>query len=729
MLMRFVLLLLFVFFPLHGNVEAQDDLRVFARWRMYSDVSNSLYDAIAKEAYRYLDEREKNLSAISGEAGWRKYIDDVRGKLRDAFGPMPEKTPLNARVTGTFEYEGITVENILFESRPGFFVTSSMFKRSDLKGRLPAILYVCGHSRDGYKSKTYQHIAMNLARKGFAVLAMDPVGQGERYQYYDPEKGESAVGGPTSEHSYAGLQYLLIGRTMAMVRLWDGIRAVDYLCTRPDVDPERIGVQGRSGGGTMSAYLGAMEPRMAAAAPECYITSFRRLFQSIGPQDAEQNLLGQIALGLDHGDFLLARAPKPTLVVTTTRDFFSIQGARETVRSVVPAFEALGAGGNIGMIEDDATHMSTRLNRERVYAFFMRAFGVEGSSADEDIPPLEPGKLQVSETGQVITSGSRNIYDLIREDAAPVLENLGKARAAARNRIERRRRFLVEKTRSLSGYETPREAPETVFTGRFRRDGYSVEKYIIDASGDIPLPSLVFTPEGGGKHPAVLFVSSRGKEAEAGEGGLLERLALQGYVVMAVDIPGFGELKVNTRGDDSVIRGVSYNILFGAQLIGRSVTGIQAACVTRALGYMLSRDDVTGNEAVAVAWGITGPALTHAAALGGGIGAVALVESPVSWESVLDHRFYDQAVGSTIVPSALLYYDLPDLTGVLAPRPVVVIDPVGGDGKPADDALTEKVVSVAAPFYGEEREKFGIVRSGGGVSAEELLLRWLESVD
>jgi len=727
--MRFVLLLLFVFFSFQGTVGAQDDLGVFTRWRMYSDVSNSLYNTIAKEAYRYLDEREKDLSEIGDETGWRKYIGDVRGKLREAFGPMPEKTPLEARVTGTFEHEGITVENILFESRPGFFVTSSMFRRSDLKGRLPAILYVCGHTKDGYKSETYQHIVMNLASKGFAVLAMDPVGQGERLQYYDPEKGGSVIGGPTSEHSYAGLQYLLIGKTMAMVRLWDGIRAVDYLCARPDVDPERIGVQGRSGGGTMSAYLGAMDSRIAAAAPECYITSFRRLFQSIGPQDAEQNLLGQIALGLDHGDFLLARAPKPTLVVTTTRDFFSIQGARETVRSVVPAFEALGAGGNIGMIEDDATHMSTRLNRERVYSFFMKAFGVEGSPVDEEIPPLEPGRLQVSKTGQVITSGSRNIYDLIREDAAPVLENLEKARAAARNGIETRRGFLVEKARFLSGYEAPRETPEIVFAGRFRRDGYSVEKYIIDASGDIPLPSLVFTPEGGGKHPAVLFVSSRGKEMEAGEGGLLEKIALRGHVVMAVDIPGFGELKVNTRGDDSVIRGVSYNILFGAQLIGRSVTGIQAACVTKALGYLLSREDVTGEEAVAVARGITGPALVHAAVLGGGVGAAALMESPVSWESILKHRFYDQAAGSTIVPSALLYYDLPDLTGVLAPRPVVLIDPLGGDGEQADDTLAEGVETIVAPFYGKERGKFGIVRSGDTVSAEEMLMRWLESLD
>ena len=408
--MMMICVILCLFFCLTAPVSAQEDLTVFTRWRQYSDVENALYENIASEAYRFLDKRESTIAGLDTRDEWQEYIASVRKKLQAAFGPLPEKTPLNARITGTFKHEGITIEHILYESRRGFEVTASLFKRTGLEGELPAVLYVCGHTGDGYKSETYQHIILNLARKGFAVFAIDPIGQGERLQYYDPEEGKSLIGGPTSEHSYAGLQYLLLGRTMSMVRLWDCIRAVDYLCGRPDIDAARIGVHGRSGGGTMSSFLGAMDDRIAAAAPECYITGLRRLFQSIGPQDAEQNLLSQISSGLDHGDFLLARCPKPTLVVATTRDFFSIQGVRETVQSVRPAFRAFDSEDNIGLIEDDAPHQSTKKNRERVYAFFINTFGVESTPIDEDIPPIDPVRLQVSSTGQVITSGSKTSF-------------------------------------------------------------------------------------------------------------------------------------------------------------------------------------------------------------------------------------------------------------------------------------------------------------------------------
>src|SRR5690606_6078198 len=153
----------------------------------------------------------------------------------------------------------------------------------------------------------------------------DPVGQGERLEYFDPKTGKSSVGGPTIEHSYPGAQAFVTGSSQARYMIWDGIRGVDYLLSRKEVDSDRIGITGRSGGGTQSAYIAAFDERIKAAAPENYITSFTRLFQSIGPQDAEQNFPSGIISGLDHADLLSVRAPKPGLMITTTRDMFSIQ--------------------------------------------------------------------------------------------------------------------------------------------------------------------------------------------------------------------------------------------------------------------------------------------------------------------------------------------------------------------------------------------------------------------
>ena len=165
-------------------------------------------------------------------------------------------------------------------------------------------------------------------------------------EYFDTASGKSTIGGPTMEHSYPGAQAFITGSSQAMYMIWDGIRAVDYLVSRREVDPARIGITGRSGGGTQAAYIAAMDDRIYAAAPENYLTNFTRLLQTIGPQDAEQNLPGFISRGLDHPDFLIVRAPKPAMMITTTSDMFSIQGAIETENEVAGIYRAYDSGNN-----------------------------------------------------------------------------------------------------------------------------------------------------------------------------------------------------------------------------------------------------------------------------------------------------------------------------------------------------------------------------------------------
>lgn len=715
-----VVLGLLCFLDCPSLTSQQDNLKVFSRWRQYAHAPDMLYNGIVREAYAMLDDRDREIASLRTARQWRRYRETVRSRLEAAFGPLWEKTPLEARVVDRFVHQGIEVEKIIFESRPGYHVTAAFFKREGAGGRLPAVLYVCGHTADGFRAEAYQRVILNLAAKGFAVLAIDPAGQGERYQYFDPELGESRLGGTTREHSYAGLQMLLIGRSMAASRLWDGIRAVDYLVGRADVDPDRIAVQGRSGGGTMSSYLGAMDPRFAAVAPECYLTSFRRLLQSIGPQDAEQNLLSQIASGLDHGDFLIARAPKPTLMVTTTRDMFSIQGARETFAQTRPAFDALGSRDNLQMVEDNAPHQSTRANREKVYAFFMRHLGVEGSHEELDLEVISPVMLQVSQSGQVITSGSRTIHELTLEDAAPLIEALERSRQNDRAHREQVRRAAAR----LSGFRTGQPDVPAISVGTIDMPDYSVEKVIIDPDGVIPLPALLFIPAGQGPFEGLLWLDHRGKDAAADSGGAIEALVGSGRMVLAVDLPGTGELSADPRSDDSVIRGVSYNLVFGAQLIGSSVTGIQASAVDRALRYLLSRPEIRPGGVGLAAHGATGPAALHAAALGSPASRLALIGTPLSWQSLVEERWYDESLGATAVPSALPHYDLPDLAGLFAPRRLLVLDPLGGDGKPAGEEPRGRFSAAVSPFYRDSPGHFML--SSEDTPGEAGVARWLD---
>ena len=372
-------------------------------WLLFDDNQSALYKIITSEAFQLLVERSGRIAKLDSKDSWEKYQEETRLRMRLSIDKF-EKTALNPQITGTLDRETFTVEKILFESHPGFFVTSSLFIPKNRQTPAPAIIYCAGHTDTGFRSEVYQRVILNLVEKGFVVFAFDPIGQGERLQYFDAESGKSKIGAPTTEHSYAGIQTLLTGTSLTDYFIWDAIRAIDFLETRKEVDIKRLGVTGRSGGGLQSALLMAYDDRIYAAAPECYITNFKRLLQSIGPQDAEQNPYNFIKNGFDIPDFLHLHAPKPALIITTTHDFFSIQGARETFSEVKKSYNALGYANNIDMVEDLGIHESTKANREALYEFFLKHLYQPGESTEKEIEPFSTEELWVTKTGQVSTA-------------------------------------------------------------------------------------------------------------------------------------------------------------------------------------------------------------------------------------------------------------------------------------------------------------------------------------
>ena len=268
------------------------------------------------EAGKAFDARRAAVAAIKTPDDLARRQRELKGKFLEALGDLPEKTPLNARVVGVEARDGYRLERVIYESRPEHHVTA-LFYLPDGPPPFPAVLMPCGHDDNGKAAEAYQRGCILLARNGIAALCYDPIGQGERRQLLDAD-GKPAGPGNTTEHTLIGVGALLVGRSTAGYRVWDGIRSLDYLASRPEVDPRRLGCTGCSGGGTLTSYLMALDDRVAAAAPSCYITSLERLFATLGPQDAEQNITGQVAFGLDHADYLGLRAPRPTLVLSST---------------------------------------------------------------------------------------------------------------------------------------------------------------------------------------------------------------------------------------------------------------------------------------------------------------------------------------------------------------------------------------------------------------------------
>ena len=204
-----------------------------------------------QEGKKFLRARQQTVTALPNAAAATERQKAVREKILRLLGGLPaEKTPLRTRHIGTEEHTDYRYDKIIYESMPGFYVPANVYRPATGQGPFPAILMPVGHSPEGKEGE--RTTAISLARKGFVVLKYDPIGQGERLQYFDADLRTSKVGSTTEEHSHANGHTVLIGDSVARYRVWDGIRGIDYLVTRPDVDPTRIGITGCSGGGTLS---------------------------------------------------------------------------------------------------------------------------------------------------------------------------------------------------------------------------------------------------------------------------------------------------------------------------------------------------------------------------------------------------------------------------------------------------------------------------------------------
>jgi len=711
---------LFCVIILSLNLKAQPNYNVLNN-TAFGDANNFTYHYLMNQAFGLLDKRDAEISKIKTLSEWQARQKYIRETLIKVMSPFPEKTPLNAKITKIVRKNNFRVENIVFESMPGFYVTSSLFIPNGLKKtqKTPVVIYCSGHDSNAYRCDVYQHILLNLVNKGFIVFAFDPIGQGERKQYYDTEEGKSIIGGSaTKEHSYPGSQLFLTGASLARYMIWDGMRAVDYLLTRKEVDPLRIGITGRSGGGTQTAYIAAVDERIYASAPECYITNFKRLLQTSGPQDAEQNMCHFISEGLDQPDYLIVRAPKPTMMLTTTNDMFNIQGVLETEKEVKRIFKAYGREDNFLRSEDLAPHASTKKNREAMYSFFQKYLNLPGDPKDEDLPLLSPEDLKVTSSGYVtISFNGQTLFSINRDSAIIEEKNLNKKRRNLKKFIPE----AVNSAKNISGFKEPKEKPYSVYMGKFIQKGYFVEKYFIKGEGDYVLPYVVFRPKSStGKY--LLYLNPKGKADSVYINNEIFKYLEAGITVLSPDLLGYGEIGPGSFKGDAYIDGVSHNFLYASILIGRSLTGILASDVISLAEVIKEKDSQA--EITGLAKQGLSPVLLHAAAFSKIINGVILCQPYSSFESIVKNRFYKSRFIRNTVPGALTAYDLPDLAVSLAPRRLLITGTTDGAGEKADQSQINKDMNIIKDGYSfyKSSEELNIVSDYN----TDDILKWLK---
>jgi dienelactone hydrolase len=682
-----------------------DELRVLPERDPSSRAASPLYIHLQRRADAAIERRLAAYEQVkTAEDAWA-WQRARREMFLAALGDFPQRTPLNAKITGTISGDGYRIENVLLESRPGHHVTGNLYLPLS-KPPFPGVIVPCGHSFQGKAAESYQRVCMLLARSGIAAFCYDPIGQGERYQTFAPDGTPLGAGytgsprsvqqleaipgrprfSPTDEHTLMGIGAILVGTNTAQYRIYDGMRAIDYLLSRDDIDPQRIGCTGNSGGGTLTAYLMALDERIACAAPVCYLTTFRRLLATSGPQDAEQNLFGQLAQGLDEADYVLMRAPKPTLLGAGTRDTtFDIAGTWEIYREGKRFYARLGFPERIDLCEADEPHGFTMPLRVAVVRWMRRwLLHIDDAITEPELPVRPASALQCTPQGQVMwLAGERSVFDLNRQrEAALAPQRAAFWKATAREPALAAVRRLT-RIRQRDELPIPRRQGVAVLA----RPGCRVEKTLLEVESTLVLPALDFRPEAWNGR-VVLYLHASGKHVDAAPGGPIERLVQEGVRVLAVDLPGLGELDVRHPrdwGDEGRrLFGPNTSEFFLAYLLGESLVSLHTECILAVIRSVESEaqgDAKTAVEIVAVGTAAGIPAL-HAAALEPtAVAHLTLRRCLDSWVRVLDAPTAGHQLPH-IVHAALTLYDLPDLVRTLDPSRFRQEEPVNALDQP-----------------------------------------------
>jgi len=643
------------------------------------------------------DARDRRKQVINAIATRQQIIDRQKAVVDDVWkmlgGPF-DRNPLNPRVTGIVERPGYRIEKVTFESRPRLYVTANLYVPA-AAGRHPAILGPLGHSVNGKAWPSYQKLFSNLARKGYVVLAYDPFGQGERIEYPATRPGESAIGpGGTSEHEYAGRRLILLGANFGLFRAWDGIRGIDYLLTRAEVDPERLGCCGQSGGGTLTQFLAALDSRIRVAVVSEGNTENLAHVNVEPPgsaDDAEQNIVPALSHGIDRADLLYAFAPKPLLVTVTLHDAghtYSpeyVASSLDFIQEYTRVCSLLGANDHVSLQVTTEQHGYVYEMRRATYAWFNRWFDMKDADDGEMSQAVEPDEtLFVTPTGFVTTSfGGETALSLTRQMAAGIQTPASLGADEVRKRI-----------RAVLGIEAPRgEGLASRILATIRKPGYRAEQFQFTSDREIRTPGWLLTPDNAGPStPTVLYVGEAAAWSSVAEDAFAERLCAKGGCRIAViDVRGRGDCAIAypQRGRfyfPNRIPNEAYLTWF-ALMLGKPLLGGQVYDTLRALDYLRSRPDVGGAVSL-LGDGPHGVIALYAAALDGAVRGVSLRQTATDYRALAVAERYTQPFG-IYAYGILREFDLPNVAGAVAPRSVLLLNPVTPLGEPAGAAARD----------------------------------------
>ena len=640
-------------------------------------MDESLYGHMVQEYYvarvrEVAAKRAAERAKIRTRAQALKLRAQVRRKLRGCFGKRPPKTPLNARVTGVVKRREYAIEKIIYESRPGLLVTANLYlpKRS---GPLPAVLGACGHAGDGKACEAYQGFSQNLARQGFVVLIYDPLSQGERIQY-SRRDGLAKPMGCCWEHNMMGNQMRLLRDVFAMWRTWDGIRGLDYLLSRPEVDQTRVGVTGNSGGGTLTTYLTANDDRFTMAAPSCFVTTYLANVENELPADSEQIPPGIIAAGLDLADFFVAQMPRPTLLLGQEKDYFDTRGLMQTYEELRRLYGILGEQDKVEVFIGPRPHGYFQENREAMYQFFRKHAGLRGKWAEPKLRNEKAETLFATRKGKVSAEGKRRVFDFTSLSAGDVA---AERKCASLRELQR----LIPKVLALPERSGAPHYRVLRPGGMRARPARLYSRFAVETEPGIQALLLRFDtdvlcgtiPSG---RRATLYVPHVSSLEDWGKGFVPSKAD----ATFALDVRGMGLTRARSCYDRKFFTAYGADYLYSSygEMLGESYAGRRVHDVLSALDLL--RDRGYGDIHL-MGRGLGAVTCTFAACLHSAVKRVTLRNGLLSFHELTQSPLQDWPL-SALVRGVLNHFDLPDCLRALRRKKARIVEPWDARMKP-----------------------------------------------
>ena len=597
-------------------------------------------------------ERDRALAdALKKKKTALQYITDVRQRMKSLIGELPERGDLKAQIVGRVQGEGFHVEKIVFQSEPGRYVTAHLYLPDNVDRRLPACVEMCGHGLNGKGNGSM--LAYRMAANGIAVMVVDPLSQGERLQLHD-RQGTPLTRGVTTEHTLIDVPYLLLGSSLAAQEYFDNSRAIDYLLTRSDIDPSRIGAYGFSGGGTQAAYLAALDERIQCTCVALFFSSRERTLELIGPSDGCQQIPNEGSLHIEIADMALMGAPRPFLVLDGKYDFVDHWGALRGFDDLQRVYTTLGYPERVRQYYAEDGH-GAPLDVQREMVSWFRRWLASDESPLVDVAPWQGKDMNCTKRGQVNLEypDARSVTDM----TLARMEHYAGQRSA----------FLQKDAAGIQatlcrhlGITLPEQPIEIIPTGKSALRDITELRFQINREGEMPVPCVVRIPDSTTPQSIIqIHLCEQGKSWYLHEQDSRDAVS-DGTIIIAADLRGIGETSDPYDLNPLKYWNRDYRLSATSLHIGRPLMGQRVIDLITLLDFCTRQPLLQKRHVEVFADGVYGPVVTHTALLDKRIGRAILTRTLRTWRTYLENPMQHDML-CNVLPGVLCDYDLPDL--------------------------------------------------------------------